>query len=109
MGGDPDPTTPFLTLLLLLAWVGVPPARHACSSKIFGQAMSSALISSPGNASAAAAAFMSSCAGTWSDHDLRRYHLQVCGSSCVSGLRYMISTHRTQVARPGFASGSRWH
>ena len=59
--------------VVLFACVGVPPARHACSSKIFGQAMSSALKSSPGNASAAAAAFMSSCAGTWSDHDLRRY------------------------------------
>lgn len=62
-----------MTLQLLLASVGVPPARHACSSKIFGQAMSSALYYYPGNASAAAAAFMSSCAGTWSDHDLRRY------------------------------------
>ena len=46
---------------------------HACVAESFEPAMSKALTLAPGSASAAAAAFLASCAGKWSDHDARRY------------------------------------
>ena len=106
---------PGATLLALLGLLSLPSSRgKACNPAAYRPAQRAALAAAPGNASAAAIAFMAACKGPWNAFDVRKYFYSnwhagaPTGSSCSSLVRFgnyddggkMICQPRRALAQP---------